>query len=309
MVSIVYSERFLEHETDCGHPESPERLQAILDYLEKTSFFKRYDIEVVAPEKIDEKTLELVHLLAYIQQLKLLSSKERTLSSDNPFNKNTFEIASLACAAAFTAAKKSIEANSFSFALVRPPGHHAGKAFFQGFCYLNNIAYAVRRIQKEKQLKKALIVDFDLHHGNGTQDIFYSDDSVYYLSLHQDPSFTFPFHSGFEEENNFHIKNIPLGEGTGDRNYLELFKKAVSEAVEEFKPEIIGVSAGFDIYFADAAVGSRLEIRETKTFEEIGKIIRESAEKNNCPVFGVLEGGYYLRKLGENFSSLLTGFL
>ncbi len=299
MPYLVYSEKFLLHETG-KHPERKERLAAITDFLRERGY-KKFE----QPLQIEEKSLLSVHSKSLVNQLKLLS-REGLSSGDNVFNNNTFDIALLAAAAALKAAKLSQK--GFSFSLARPPGHHAGKSFFGGFCYLNNIAFGVRTMQKVQGIERAMIVDFDLHHGNGTQDIFCNDGSVFYLSLHQHPRFTFPG-TGFERENNRHIRNVPLESGTTDKEYLQLFEKNFNECFDSFQPELLGVSAGFDIHSADAAlVGAALAVNRHETFHKIGEIINGKVENAAIPCFAVLEGGYNLRTLPLNLFNFLKAF-
>ncbi len=305
MLPIVYDKRFLELPQE-SLPESPERLKAIYDYLNKPDIANQ--VQFVAPNRISSVELEVVHSEEYIQSLQELSSKENQDSPDNPFYSNTFEIAKLSAASALTAAKLSLH-GKFSFSLSRPPGHHAQTAKFSGFCYLNNIAFATRTLMLEEGLQKAMIIDFDVHHGDGTQQIFQADPSVFYLSLHQNPSTLFPFKTGFKEENNFHIRNIPLAPEIGDEQYLLTFKKTVHESVKEFSPELIAISAGFDSFYLDRNyVGSRLEIKNPQTYLEIGRILGEEADKCGAYSFAVLEGGYHIPKMGENCWSFLKAF-
>jgi acetoin utilization deacetylase AcuC-like enzyme len=299
-MKIIYSEKFLEHKTPSTHPESPARLKVIINQIKSD----KLPVVFEEPEKINDDELAIVHGSEYLERLKFFCSRGES-TSDNPFNKDTFEIAKLAAGAAKKAAENSLE--EFSFALVRPPGHHAGKEFFGGFCYLNNIAFAIKSMQK-KGIGKAMIVDFDVHFGNGTYDIFRNDPAVFYLSFHQDPNTIFPY-SGFESENNEHMKNIILKPGCDDETYLKIFKSNVSKYVKEFKPELIGISAGFDTYYLDYYAGNQLKISETTTYNKIGETIRKEAEKLKCGMFGVLEGGYYLERLGENFCSFAKAFI
>ncbi|MCK4669939.1 MAG: histone deacetylase [Nanoarchaeota archaeon] len=294
-MKIVYSPKFLEHETGM-HPERKERLIFIKRKLDQEGFR-----DYVQAEKIKDKDLLIVHSQQLLDSLKLNSEMEKN-QPDNIFNKNTFEIAKLSAGAALTAAR--IAGKEFAFSLARPPGHHTGTHTFAGFCYLNNIAFAVRMIQKEKNVGKVMIVDFDMHHGNGTQEIFYDDPSVFYLSLHQDPHFTYPG-VGFSHENNEHITNIPLPAGTTDEDFLKIFKEKVKECFEKFKPNMLAVSAGFDMFIANGPiVGCMLNIEKSETFFEIGKILKEL----NVPTFAVLEGGYDLPTLGENIWQFLKTF-
>ncbi|MEM3555224.1 MAG: histone deacetylase family protein [Candidatus Micrarchaeia archaeon] len=297
-MKVVYSEKFLEHETGEGHPESPQRLIAIVKYIKENNLPVSFEL----PERIDESDLYIVHEEGYIERLKFLSEMQRG-GGDNPFSKKTFEIAKLAAGAALKAAKNP----KFSFALVRPPGHHAGRNFFGGFCYLNNIAFAVASMLKEG-VGRAMIVDIDQHHGNGTQDIFYEDKRVFYLSFHQDPNTCFPYTTGFESENNEHIKNIVIQPETNDDEYLKIFERNFLKYSDEFKPELIGVSVGFDTYYKDYLCGNAIDIQNSSTYNKIGSMINKQAKKLNAKTFAVLEGGYYLEKLGENFWSFCSAF-
>jgi len=300
-MKIVYSERFLEHDTGQGHPESPQRLLAILKYLKENNL----PVSFVKPEDVKEKDLYVIHDEAYIEKLKFLSDTQQG-GGDNPFSMNTFKIAKLATGAALKAARNSEE--GFSFALVRPPGHHAGKDFFGGFCYLNNIAFAIASLVKTK-IDQAMIVDIDQHHGNGTQDIFYNDERVFYLSFHQDPGTCFPWNSGFEKENNGHIKNVVVQPETTDAEYLKIFEENFSKYVAEFNPQLIGVSVGFDTFYKDHFCGNAIDIRDSATYNKIGSMIRKQAGKLEARTFAVLEGGYCLDTLGQNFWSFCSAFL
>jgi acetoin utilization deacetylase AcuC-like enzyme len=294
-MKIVYSNRFLEHEQGFGHPECAERLITVKKYLESKS-----ECEFIAPTEMgdNERRLLFAHSQELIEKLKRNSANKASFP-DNRFSENTFEIAKLAAHAACDAASIALT-DEFAFALVRPPGHHAGRDSFGGFCYLNNVAVAVRSLQAIGK-KRAAIIDIDFHHGNGTQDIFYNDKSVFYLSLHADPRIAYPG-TGFESENNEHILNIPLPLETDDEEYLERLKNALSE-VRKFNTDAIAISVGFDTFYLDPIAG--LGIRKSETYHEIGKIINELFE---CPKFGTLEGGYYIPKLGENCYNFLMAF-
>lgn len=300
-MKIVYSERFLEHETGPGNPESPQRLIAILKYLKENNLPATFD----KPKEIEEKELYIVHSEEYIERLKFLSDMQQG-GGDNPFSRNTFKIAKLAAGGALKAAENS--EREFCFALVRPPGHHAGRDSFAGFCYLNNIAFAVASLITKK-IERAMIVDIDQHHGNGTQDIFYDDSRVFYLSFHQDPNTCFPWNSGFEKENNKHIKNVVLQPGIKDVHYLKTFEENFLKSAGEFKPQLIGVSVGFDTFYKDYSCGNAIDIEDSSTYNKVGCIIRKEAEKLEARMFAVLEGGYYLETLGENFWSFCSAFL
>ncbi len=292
-MKIVYSQRFLEHS---GFPESPERLTAIINYLEKKGIGKKHYIQ---PEKVKEKDLLLVHSQELLNELKK-RSKAMNSTPDNLFEKNTFEIAKLSAGAALTAAR--LAKKEFAFSLGRPPGHHAGINSFAGFCYLNNIAFAVRKVQCEGLAKKVLIIDFDVHHGQGTQEIFSGNNSVFYLSFHQNPSTIYPWINFPPKDKT--TRNIIIEPGTTDSAYLSAFNSETEKVVSELNPDLIAVSAGFDIFYTDTIVGSALKIKKSTTFHELGKKIASF----KIPAFGVLEGGYSLSTLGENVFNFLKAF-
>ena len=294
-MKVVYSDKSLELYTGRS-PESGERLTAILDFLKKKGLSQN---DIVEPSPASEEDLLLVHERTLIEELKLRSKRELSVP-DNEFRKNTFEIALLSAGAALDAAR--IAEKEFAFALERPPGHHAGIRTFGGFCYLNNIAFAIRKIQQEKHLKKALIVDFDVHLGQGTLEIFQDDPSVFYLSLHQNPNTIYPWRDfGLDKVCTKKVDFLP---GVGDEEYVRRFREETLKAVEEFEPEIIGVSAGFDIFYRDQVVASNLGIKKVKTFNEIGSVLKETGK----PCFAVLEGGYTLETLGEIAYNFLKPF-
>lgn len=292
---IFYSDRFLLHSQGVGHPECQERLVAIKKELIKLGC--RFE---EPKEGIDDKELHLVHKQEYVERLKELSAASARFP-DNAFSKNTYNIAKEAASAAKEAAFSALE-DSFSFALVRPPGHHAGKESFAGFCYINNIAFAIRSLQKAKKAGKVLLLDIDFHTGNGSWDIFYDDSSVYYLSFHCDPSVAYPG-TGFESENTKHMQNVCLSPTTTDSEYLARFEPILKEVFKKFKPDVIAVSAGFDTYHKDPIAG--LNISKTETYGEIGEIVAGLGK----PTFSTLEGGYYLPELGEMAGRFISAFL
>lgn len=296
-MQIVYSPNFLLHDTG-EHPENKERLVSILKAIENHGFDPE---DFKQPMKTSEEDLLLIHAQEHIGKLKYLSEKGVNFG-DNIFHENTLNIALEACGAALRAAK--LCKRDFSFALTRPPGHHAGKNFFEGFCYLNNIAYAVKRSLEDKDFSNALIVDFDVHHGQGTQDIFSLDSNVFYLSLHQDPLTIYPFKYYAAKSKN--VKNAILQPGIDDLKYLEIFEKNLHESVDYFNPDLIAISAGFDIYYKDTMVGNKLQVKNPKTFYEIGRIINECSSAKK---FAVLEGGYFLEDLGQNVFNFLNAFI
>ncbi|MCX6802218.1 MAG: hypothetical protein NT067_03825 [Candidatus Diapherotrites archaeon] len=294
-MKLFYSKKFLEHLT-FRNPECPGRLTAITGFLKKKGFNEKDFIE---PKPALEKDMLLVHEQCLLDELKLRS--KRLLSvPDNPFNENTYELSLLSAGAALDAARACEK--EFAFSLGRPPGHHAGIRTFGGFCYLNNIAFAVRKAQKEGLAKKVLIVDFDVHLGQGTLEIFEHDDSVFYLSFHQNPNTIYPWKNlGMESDT---TKKVDLMPGASDEDFLHIFKQETLVVAKSFRPDMVAISAGFDIFYTDLVVGTDLRIMKPQTFFEIGKTLREIGK----PSFGVLEGGYDLNALGENVFNFLKAF-
>ncbi len=250
-----------------NHPDTPDRLRSILKVVEANPI-----------QEFDESVLELVHKESYINSIK----NADFVSLDTPISKTIFNIALRAVYCSITAALNN------GFALVRPPGHHAGRIFGGGFCYFNNIAVAVRYLRK-----RTLILDLDAHHGNGTQDIFFGDGSVHYLSIHQFPAYPY---TGLNSEANCH--NYPLPPGTNGNDYITVLKEALKKV--DFDYEMIAVSMGFDTYYKESLVNFNL--RKDDYFK-IGRILGSL----NKPLFCVLEGGYCVEDLGILFQSFIKG--
>ena len=223
-------------------------------------------------------------------------------SPDNQMCPATFEIALLAAGGVIEAARMVMagELNN-AFCAIRPPGHHAEVDKAMGFCYFNNIAIAARYIQKEWDIKRVGIVDFDVHHGNGTQHIFERDPTVFYYSIHQHPTFAYPgtgreFETG-KDAGYGYTKNSPLLPGQGDTEYKKLLQRDLFPAFAEFKPEVILVSTGFDAHRDDNMSDMKLS---TEGFSWIiEKMVEMAAEYAQGRLISVLEGGYSIRRLPE----------
>jgi acetoin utilization deacetylase AcuC-like enzyme len=213
-------------------------------------------------------------------------------TADTPASQTTYRAALLAAGGAIEAVERS------GFALVRPPGHHATASQAMGFCFFNNVAVATRFAQAELGLERVAILDWDVHHGNGTQDIFWRDDSVLFISLHEWPYYP---GSGGPSEQAATTLNIPMSAGSGDEEYLHAFDHAVAPAVERFQPDLLVVSAGFDAH-ADDPLAS-MEVTEDG-FRELARRASAMAPR----LAAVLEGGYELHTLPALVQAAIDGF-
>lgn len=267
---LIYSDRYLEHDTGPYHPESPRRLKAIMEEVKKSGILSSDKCVLIKPREASIKELELVHDADYISYVReACRSKLKYLDSDTPITEATFEIAQLA-AGGLVKACEDILAKKITnaFALVRPPGHHAGingralNAPSLGFCIFNNVAIAAAKLVEELGLKRVAILDFDCHHGNGTQEIFYRDRRVLCIGFHQDGRTIYPG-SGFidevgEGDGEGYNVNVPFPPASGDEVYVKVFNELATPIIEQFSPEFILVSAGFDGHYLDPLTNMKL---------------------------------------------------
>ncbi len=292
-VGYIYDPIYLKHDTGEGHPESPERVKSIDIFL---SSIKDKLIQI-KPRKATAKEISLVHDTYYPQEIMDLCSAGGTyLDPDTRCSIFSYEAATYAVGAGLEAVDKIKEGKvERVFANVRPPGHHAEYSKAMGFCIFNNIAIAARYAQ-QKGFQKVFIVDFDAHHGNGTQKAFYEDDTVFYFSTHQ-----YPFYpgTGSVEEKGAgkglgFTYNVPLPAGTGDETYEDVYSMMLPDLVYHFKPDIIMVSAGYDLHKDDPLTNLQVST------EGIGKIVEYILKTADVPFLFMLEGGYNLTALGES---------
>ena len=235
--------------------------------------------------------LERCHDPAYVRRVRAIEV-ETWLDADTVASATTWEAALLAAGAAIEAAHVG------GFALARPPGHHALPGRAMGFCLFDNIAVAARWAQAKLGLERVAVIDFDVHHGNGTQEIFWHDDTVFFASLHQ-----WPFYpgSGGPTEQRDTTLNVPMSAGSGDAEYLHAFEHTVAPAVERFNPELVLVSAGFDAHEDDPIAGMRVT---RDGFRELARQCRPLGPR----LAAVLEGGYNLTTLPSLVEAALEGF-
>jgi len=292
----IYHPDYHKHQTG-NHPENARRLEVIVEILQQTGIWSR--LVEIPPFLAEIEQLARAHSLPYIQIVESLCRQGGGyLDPDTVVSPASFEVACLAAGGVLAAAEAVWEGGvQNALALIRPPGHHACPDRGMGFCIFNNVAVAIRHLQSKHRLKKIFIVDWDVHHGNGLQEIFYSDPRVFYFSFHQYPHYpgTGRASETGSGEGTGYTCNFPLPAGTGTTQYLNLAKNELLPRIEKFLPEIIFISAGFDAHVADPLGGMRLSVAG---YESLTDMIMEVAEKVcGGKIVSVLEGGYHLKFL------------
>ena len=293
----------LAHNTGDGHPESPQRISVIHDYLEQTGLAAQ--LACKTPHRfLDVATwIAEVHTPAYYQRLQQKIPNEGLvyLDQDTPFSPHSFLAAEMAVSGLLMAVDQ-VMSGVFenAFCAFRPPGHHAEMDRAMGFCLFNNVAIGARYLQKKYGLERVLIVDWDVHHGNGTQNCFYTDPTVFYFSTHQ-----YPFYPGTgslqergKGEGEGATLNCPLSAGAGDREIIGRLNRELANAVAAFKPDFILISAGFDAHREDPLAS--LEVTD-EGFAEMTRIVKGlAASYCGGRIVSCLEGGYHLPALARS---------
>ncbi len=296
---ILHHPNFALHKTSAGHPERPDRYRAVEAVLGQQQFdaLVRERAEVA-----DVDTTRYVHTDRYVDALQDARPNEGYvyLDGDTMMEPSTWEVVLRGVGGTLQAVDKVLDGEvQNAFVACRPPGHHAESERAMGFCLFNNIGIGARHAQKKHGLKRVAIVDFDVHHGNGTQEIFYSDPSVLYASTHQMP--LYPGTGAARETGVGNIFNAPLAPGDGGDKLRAAFNDKILPALDTFKPELIIVSAGFDAHSRDPLGSLRMEADD---FAWVTRELMKSAEKN-CEgrLVSVLEGGYDLQGLADSVSA------
>ena len=303
---FITSPIFLDHDTGLSHPESPERLKSIAARLKKSKVMEH--LMSIEPRPAQRQELELVHSRGYIDSIKSRCENGVTVldGGDTIVSPSSYSVA-LQAAGGVVRAVEMIYRREISnaFCAVRPPGHHAEADTAKGFCLLNNAAVAAKMAQKAHGADRILILDWDVHHGNGTQHIFQSDPTVHYISLHQHP-----FYPGTGAKNETGkgdglgaTTNFPLSAGGGDEVYRDIFNNALPDIVAGFKPDFIILSAGFDAHVRDPIANMNVS---TECFTEMTAVMATLAtELCDGRLLSLLEGGYDLKGLSDSVAAHL----
>ena len=281
-----------------GHPERKERLESIISSIKSANL----NSEFREAPLVDLEIVSLVHPKKHIEQIfsfipeKGIRGVEKEPYADTMLCPNSKNAILRSCGAGIAAANDLMKKNERSFCAVRPPGHHAETERANGFCFINNIAVAARYLQKHYDINRIAIVDFDVHHGNGTQEIFYKDKSVAYASSHEFP--LFPGTGAEHEIGDGNIFNATLKAGIGSKDFMNIFDQKVLKPIDKFRPEVILISAGFDAHKRDPLANINLE---SEDFFKITKNIVDIANVHSRGrVISFLEGGYDLQALSES---------
>ncbi len=290
----------MNHYQDSYHPESPQRLTAILSRLEEERLYK----DILSPEPASMTDLKKVHTKEHVDFIR--SVGEGRIDMDTVSHEETFDIALLAAGGGMLAAEKSYTERKPALGLLRPPGHHAGTDYCGGFCYFNNIAIATQTLRKD--VKKVAIIDIDVHHGNGTSDIFSKRSDVLYISTHQWGIFpgTGPYNYVGEGEGKGFTVNLPFPSRTGDTTYEAAWEEVVKPVLLQYKPEAILVSIGADAHYMDPLA--------TLTWSSLGYIsfadnlIKTAKKLCEGRISFFLEGGYHIGAQADIIAGIVGKF-
>ncbi len=309
-IAYIYDPVFLEHDTGNRHPERIERLVAINNHLDTNGI--NDELTQISPKPATETELSLIHSSTYLSWLEEAFSNGRELldGGDTVVSARSLEAATLAAGAAMEAVDGMLDGKiTRAFCAVRPPGHHAEKDRAMGFCIFNNIAIGARYAQHVGLANRVLIVDWDVHHGNGTQHIFDRDNTVFYYSIHQFPYYPGTGSSeekGLGEGEGFTL-NRPLAIGSGDDVYLSSFEKDIQAVLDIFKPELIMISAGFDAHKDDPLAG--MQVTQSGFFEMTKILTDISRQYCQGRIISMLEGGYNLQALANSVEKHLQAMM
>jgi len=302
--AIVTDRNYLKHFAGRSHPERPERIAVMIEMAEG---LKRDHLQIRAPREATRDEIALCHRPAYIDVVARTSQLDRfDFDPDTHTSRESYRTALLAAGGVLTAVEAVLAgAAENAFALVRPPGHHALPSRAMGFCFFNNVAIATEWLIRNKGLRRVMVIDWDLHHGNGTQDMFYDSAEVLYTSTHQFPHY--PGTGSMQEVGagaglGFTV-NAPLPAEYGDAEYLRVFDELIMPIGRAFKPEFIMVSAGFDCHWRDPL--GEMQVTESGFEQMMRRIKRLAAECCGGKIVAALEGGYNLEAIANSGAAVI----
>ncbi len=310
MTYLLTNTQFLKHETG-QHPETPDRLRAILGHPGFQKLAERCTVIHGPWTPVDATVLQMVHDPAMVELARRIATQGGgRLDMDTVCSEHSFDIARATTACAFDAIDHVMSGpDRQAFCVVRPPGHHATPHESMGFCLFNTIALAARYAQRQHRIDRVLIIDWDVHHGNGTQDVFYDDPSVYFFSTHR-----YPFYPGTGKSDETgtgnglgYTLNLPLKFGLTRTDFLSTFRSGLIKAAHKCKPQLILISAGFDAHHADPVGSLSLEAEDFKSFTQ--SVAEIAAVHTQGRIVSLLEGGYHLQWLPECVNAHLEGML
>lgn len=300
MLPVIYSDEFLEHDTGGFHPERPERLSAIVKALKSAPWAG--SIEWQQPTPVEQRSLlpilQFVHSPSHIQRVQAIAHNGGgRLDADTPVSPRSYEVALLAVSAWLDGVERVLERGNPAFVLARPPGHHAESNRGMGFCLFSNAAIAAFYALKQPGMNRVAILDWDVHHGNGTQEIIEHSPQIAYCSLHQLPCYP---GTGEANERGFYdnVLNVPMSPGSTVEAYKAAFEAKVMPFLEQFQPDLLIVSAGYDATKADPLASISLQP------EDFGLLTEYCLKLTRRILFG-LEGGYDLEALAESVKATI----
>ena len=287
MLPVIYSDEFLLHETGYFHPEKPERLTAIKNALKNAPWSDR--LEWRLPTAVEQRPvvpmLQKVHSDRYIEGVRQLANRGGGyIDADTPVSERTFEVAQLAVNAWIDGVNHTLQTGEPAFVLARPPGHHALRSIGMGFCIFSNAAIAAHHALEQPGVRRVAILDWDVHHGNGTQAIVETNSNIAYCSIHESPQYPGTGHSDEHGDHN-NVLNLPMPPGSTMADYQPVFEQKIIPFLSDFQPDLLIVSAGYDAAYDDPLGGVALKPQNFGTFTHL------CLQLTRRVVFG-LEGGY-----------------
>lgn len=302
MLPVIYSPEFLDHQTGSYHPERPERLTAIVQSLKTAEFAQK--IQWLSPTPVNPQLMswiEMAHSPNYIHKLAQIAGRGGYLDGDTPISPRSYDIALLAVSAWLDGINQVLIEKNPAFVLARPPGHHAESSMGMGFCLFSNAAISALYALKQPGINRVAILDWDVHHGNGTQSIVEGYREIGYCSLHQYPAYP---GTGKATETGFHqnVLNLPLAPGSDINDYQPLWKSQILPFLKSFNPDILIISAGYDAVENDPLASIRLQP------EDFGLFTQYCLSVTRKILFG-LEGGYDLESLSKSVNATIAACL